>query len=105
MMTDLRAASGQISQAITDVAADVPQITEDLRALISRSDAVARQIQAAVSNSTPGIDDFANRGLPEITRLAAEARTIVQTLGDVARRIERDPARFLLDGRVPDYRR
>jgi hypothetical protein len=39
------------------------------------------------------------------TQLAAEARALMNTLTDVARRIESDPARFLLDGRVPDYRR
>lgn len=105
MMTDIRAASDQISQAIADVTKDMPAITTELRALIARSDAVARQIQTAVAQSTPGIGEFANRGLPELTRLASEARTLVTTLGNLVRRIERDPTRFLLDGRVPEYRR
>ena len=104
-MTDIRTASAQISKAVTDVANDMPAITSELRALIARSDAVARQIQTAVAQSTPGIGDFASKGLPELTRLATEARTLVKTLGDLTRRIERDPARFILDGRVPEYRR
>ncbi|WP_299879187.1 MlaD family protein [uncultured Sulfitobacter sp.] len=105
MMTDLRTASDQISRAITEVTADMPAVTEDLRALIARSDAVVQDVQRTVAQSRPGINDFANRGLPEMTRLAAEARTLVKTLGDLVRRIERDPARFILDGRVPEYRR
>lgn len=105
MITDLRKASAEISTAVADVAKDMPAITTDLRALIARSDAVARDIQRAVANSTPGISDFAARGLPELTRLATEARTLLNTLGDLTRKIERDPARFLLDGRVPEYRR
>ena len=105
MMGDLRAASTQISAAVSDVARDVPAITADLRALIARADAVARDIQSAVGQSTPGISDFASRGLPELTRLAAEARSLLNTLGDLTRKIERDPARFLLDGRVPEYRK
>jgi phospholipid/cholesterol/gamma-HCH transport system substrate-binding protein len=105
MMVDLRGASTQISAAVTDVARDMPAITADLRALIARSDAVARDIQRAVAQSTPGIADFAGRGLPELTRLAAEARSLLNTLGDLTRKIERDPARFLLDGRVPEYRK
>lgn len=104
-MTDIRTASAQISNAVTDVTNDIPEITAELRALIARSDAVARQIQTAVAQATPGIGDFASKGLPELTRLATEARTLVQTLGDLTRRIERDPARFILDGRVPEYRR
>tara|TARA_R110002049_G_scaffold188402_2_gene356877 strand:- start:83729 stop:85444 length:1716 start_codon:yes stop_codon:yes gene_type:complete len=105
MMTDIRTASAQISQAVTDVTKDIPAITSELRALIARSDAVARQIQSAVAQSAPGIGDFSSKGLPELTRLAAEARRLVNTLGDLTRRIERDPARFILDGRVPDYRK
>ncbi|MGB3245052.1 MAG: MlaD family protein [Sulfitobacter sp.] len=105
MMTDIRAASDQISRAITEVTKDMPAITSELRALIARSDTVVRQIQTAVVNSTPGIGDFANKGLPELSRLATDARTLVNSLGDLTRRIERDPARFLLDGRVPEYRR
>jgi phospholipid/cholesterol/gamma-HCH transport system substrate-binding protein len=105
LMTDIRTASAQISQAVSDVTKDMPAITTELRALIARSDAVARQIQTAVAQTTPGIGDFASKGLPELTRLAAEARMLVKTLGDLTRRIERDPARFILDGRVPEYRR
>jgi phospholipid/cholesterol/gamma-HCH transport system substrate-binding protein len=105
MMTDIRTAADEISRAVTDVTRDMPAITSELRALIARSDAVARQIQTAVANATPGIGDFANKGLPELTRLATEARTLIDTLGSLARRIERDPARFILDGRVPEYRR
>jgi phospholipid/cholesterol/gamma-HCH transport system substrate-binding protein len=105
MISDLRTASAQISASVADVARDVPAITADLRALIARSDAVARDIQTAVARSTPGINNFSSKGLPEITRLAAEARTLLKTLGDLTRKIERDPARFLLDGRVPEYRK
>ncbi len=104
-MTDIRTASAQISEAVTKVASDIPAITSDLRALIARSDTVVRQIQTAVAQTAPGIGDFASKGLPELTRLATEARTLVNSLGDLTRRIERDPARFILDGRVPEYRR
>jgi len=105
MIADIRAASDQVTQAIADVTRDMPEITRELRGLIARSDAVAQQIQQAVTQSTPGIDEFARKGLPEISRLATEARVLVRTLGDLVRRIERNPARFLLDDRVPEYRR
>ncbi|MGB5864587.1 MAG: MlaD family protein [Sulfitobacter sp.] len=105
MMTDIRNASDQITRAVTDVADDMPAITADLRALIARSDAVARQIQSVVVQSGPGLGDFASRGLPELTRLASEARTLLNTLGSLTRKIERNPTGFILDSRVPDYRR
>ncbi|MEH6832297.1 MAG: MlaD family protein [Sulfitobacter sp.] len=105
MMTDIRNASDQITRAVTDVAADVPAITADLRALIARSDAVARQIQSVVAQSAPGISDFSARGLPELTRLASEARTLLNSLGTLTRKIESNPTGLILNGRVPDYRK
>lgn len=105
MMTDIRDASDQITRAVTDVVADVPAITADLRALIARSDAVARQIQSVVAQSAPGISDFSTRGLPELTRLASEARTLLNSLGTLTRKIESNPTGLILNGRVPDYRK
>ncbi|WP_340108781.1 MlaD family protein [Pikeienuella sp. HZG-20] len=105
VLSDIRAASSRISVAVEDVARDVPAITADLRALIARADAVVAQFQGAVAASAPGVSDFARTGLPELTRLGAEARGLVASLNSLVRRIERDPARFLLNERVPEYRR
>ncbi|MEP2922116.1 MAG: MlaD family protein [Sulfitobacter sp.] len=106
MMTDIRTASVQISQSVADVTQDMPQITAELRALIARSDAVVAQVQSTIAQSAPGITDFSSRGLSELTRLAAEARTLVNALGSLSRRIESDPTGFILNNnRVPDYRK
>lgn len=105
VLTDIRTASERISGAVEDVTRDVPAITTELRALIERADGVVVQVQGAVATSVPGISDFAHTGLPELTRLAVEARNLVTSLNTLVRRIERDPARFFLDDRVPEYRR
>ncbi|UOA27237.1 MlaD family protein [Pseudosulfitobacter sp. DSM 107133] len=105
VLSDIRTASDRISVAVEGVARDVPAITADLRALIARADTVVGQVQAAVAATAPGLGNFAQTGLPELTRLSAEARGLVTTLNNLVRRIERDPARFLLDNRVPEYRR
>ncbi len=105
VLSDIRTASDRISVAVEDVTRDVPAIAAELRALISRADAVVGQVQQAVAASAPGIREFSSTGLPELTRLSAEARTLVTTLNSLVRRIERDPARFLLDERVPEYRK
>jgi phospholipid/cholesterol/gamma-HCH transport system substrate-binding protein len=105
VLNDIRTASDRISVAVEGVARDVPAITADLRALIARADTVVGQVQAAVAATAPGLGDFTQTGLPELTRLSAEARGLVTTLNSLVRRIERDPARFLLDNRVPEYRR
>ncbi|MEW9921540.1 MlaD family protein [Marimonas sp. MJW-29] len=105
LLDDIRTASDRISIAVEDVTRDVPAIAGELRALIERADTLVAQIQRTVSTSAPGIRDFTNTGLPELTRFGAEARNLVNSLNSLVRRIERDPARFLLNDRVPDYRR
>ena len=105
VLTDIRTASERISVAVESVTRDIPAISAELRALIARADAMVKQVHGAVAVSAPGIGTFAKTGLPELTRLSAEARNLVTTLNNLVRRIERDPARFLLDDRVPEYRK
>lgn len=105
LLADISATAGRINVASERVAEDLPQITADLRALIARADGMVGDMQRAVAASAPGLSDFARTGLPELTRLGTEARGLVAALGALVRRIEREPARFLLDGRVPEYRR
>lgn len=105
ILSDLSTSAERISAAAEKVSDDVPAITADLRDLIARADGVVADIQRTVSASAPGIRDFTNSGLSELTRLSAEARGLVNTLNSLARRIERDPARFFLNDRVPEYRR
>lgn len=105
VLSDIRSATDQIGGAADQISTDLPQITADLRALISRADDVVAQVQTTVADAAPGIRNFTANGLNELGRLSAEARTLVQSLETLVRRIERDPARFLLDDRVPEYRR
>ncbi|WP_299359819.1 MlaD family protein [uncultured Paracoccus sp.] len=105
VLGDIRSASASIDAAATQLATDLPAITTDLRALIARGDTVMGQLQEAVAATGPGLSNFATTGLPELSRLGAEARGLVRALSDVVRSLERDPARFLLQDRVPEYRR
>jgi phospholipid/cholesterol/gamma-HCH transport system substrate-binding protein len=59
--------------------------------------AVIADVRAGVNAATPGLRDFG--------QLGGEARDFIRNLNDLVRQISREPARFLLDNRVPDYRR
>ncbi len=104
-LTDIRQATDRIGGAADQVSEDLPQVTADLRALIERADSVVAQVQGIVGDAAPGIRNFTGTGLSELGRLSAEARTLVQSLEQLVRRVGKDPARFLLEGRVPEYRR
>ncbi|SEN55754.1 phospholipid/cholesterol/gamma-HCH transport system substrate-binding protein [Loktanella fryxellensis] len=104
VIADIRSAADRIATSVEQVTTDAPAITADLRALIARADATVAQVQGAVAATAPALGDFAGSGLPELTRLAGDARGLVATLDSLVRRIARDPARFILDDRVPEYR-
>ncbi|MCO4846755.1 MAG: MCE family protein [Yoonia sp.] len=89
-ITDARTALAAITQTMAAIKADVPFILTDLRAGVAEA-------RAAITAATPGLRD--------IGRLSSEARTLVGAISDVVRNISRDPTGFLLDNRVPDYRR
>lgn len=105
VLADIRAATDRIGGAAQQVSDELPQITADLRGLIARADKVVAQVQNITSDAAPGIRNFTGNGLNELGRLSGEARTLVQSLETLVRRIGKDPARFLLDDRVPEYRR
>ncbi len=89
-LADARAALNDVAETLSSVTADVPAIMADLRAGVAEA-------RSAIANLSPGLRDFG--------QLGSEARTAVRSLNDVIRRLDQDPAGFVLDNRVPEYRR
>jgi phospholipid/cholesterol/gamma-HCH transport system substrate-binding protein len=89
-LADARAALGQLNETLTKITADVPAIMTDLRSGVAE----ARQ---AIAAAAPGMRDFG--------QLGGEARAAVRAFNDLIRRLAQDPSGFLLDNRVPEYRR
>lgn len=89
-LADIQEAANSLSTAMQGIETELPTIFADTRAVIA-------SIQSGVNVATPGLRDFG--------QLGTETRTFVRNLNDLVRQISRDPARFLLDERVPDYRR
>lgn len=105
VVADLRATIARFDQALAQVAADLPGITADVRSAAASASRAAGRFDTMMATSAGPLDSFANQGLPQFTRLAADARALVAQLEQLTRRIERDPARFFLGGAVPEYRR
>jgi len=89
-LADARGALRDLADAVSTVTTDVPAIMTDLRAGVAEA-------RAAIAAASPGMRDFG--------QLGGEARMAVAALNDVIRRIAQDPSGFLLDNRVPEYRR
>ncbi len=104
-ISDARTAAAQFGQTMARVSDDLPAITADLRDVMARAVAVIESVDRAVATSAPPIESFARTGLPEFTSFAREAQQLVTRLEQLARKMERDPARFFFGNNVPEFRR
>lgn len=89
-VADARAALNDLAQSVTAITSDIPAIMTDLRAGVAEA-------RTAIAAAAPGMRDFG--------QLGGEARAAVAAFNDLIRRLAQDPSGFLLDNRVPEYRR
>jgi phospholipid/cholesterol/gamma-HCH transport system substrate-binding protein len=104
-IADIRAAASQFDATMAAVSKDIPGLTEDLRAAAGKALDVIDGIDETVSASAPPIRTFAQNGLPEITKFAREAQTLVIELEKLTKKLERDPARFFFGNNASEFRR
>jgi phospholipid/cholesterol/gamma-HCH transport system substrate-binding protein len=102
---DIRTAAERLNASIGEVSDQVPEITGELRQAIANANEVIARVDTAVGESAGPVREFATTGLPQFVRFTAEARALVANLQQLVARIERDPARFFLGSRAPEYRR
>jgi phospholipid/cholesterol/gamma-HCH transport system substrate-binding protein len=94
-LADLRGAIGKYS-TVGDHADQVLQTANDA---VKKLDQLSTSLNGVVSDTRPQVRDFANVGLPQLTQLLSEIRTLVASLTKVSNELERDPQRFLFGDR------
>lgn len=88
---------------VTGLDAEVGRLSDRLGETTARIGGTASQLEALVAEARPGMRDFSNSGLYELTQFLIEARVLVSNLDRVVRQIDRDPSQFLFgrrDGQV-----
>jgi phospholipid/cholesterol/gamma-HCH transport system substrate-binding protein len=105
IIADLRGTITRLDTAIGLVAADIPAISADLQAASGAARTALVTFNRAVEDSAGPVASFAATGLPGYTRLAQEARDLIDNLDALTQQIQRDPARFFLNRQTPDFRR
>ncbi|PIE11406.1 MAG: ABC transporter substrate-binding protein [Rhodobacterales bacterium] len=105
LTADLRGTIDRLNTALDQVSTDLPGISADLRRASNDAAEAARNLDQVISGAAGPVDDFVRAGLPQYTQLANESRRLVQIMESLVSKIERDPARFLLGGSTPEYRR
>jgi len=105
LISGLEASLASLDATIAQVADDVPGITESLREASEAAEASFGSLQGILDGAAGPITEFAAGGLPTYTRLAQETRELIRNLDRLTNQIQRDPARFFLDQRTPEFRR
>jgi len=105
LISGLEASLASLDATIATVAEDVPEITGSLRAASEAAEASFGSLQSVIDRAGGPVAEFAASGLPTYTRLAQETRELIRNLDRLTQQIQRDPARFFLDQRTPEFRR
>ena len=66
---------------------------------VKKLDQLSTSLNGLVSDSRPQVRDFTTVGLPQLTQLLSEMRTLVASLTKLSSELERDPQRFLFGDR------
>lgn len=66
---------------------------------VKKLDQLSTSLNGLVSDSRPQVRDFTTVGLPQLTQLLSEVRTLVASLTKLSSSLERDPQRFLFGDR------
>jgi len=109
ILNNVEKATGRLDAALTEfseITGNVSTASKRIASFTGRLDAVATNADAALvtANRTLGtIDEFARTALPQIARTTNEAKRLIESLTRLVERIERDPARFFLGNRTPEY--
>lgn len=82
---------------------EVARLSGSLAEAGDRIAATAGELEGMLADARPGMKDFSNTGLYELTQFLVEARFLVANIDRVMRQIDRDPSQFLFgdrDGQV-----
>lgn len=102
---ELKSAVDSFNATLEAVTADIPAAASDIRAAAAAAETTMTDISRVVSQGEAPVNAFLTQGLPQFTRLANEAQRLLVTIEQLTRRLENDPARFLLGRDAPEFRR
>lgn len=104
-LQDLRGTLGTISTVVDGAAEDIDAIGGQVRLASASVANTAQTFEGIVVENRRQMSDFLRVGLPQIQKLAEEGADLFSNMKRLVRRIERDPARFLLGTQTSEYRR
>ncbi|HYM31183.1 MAG TPA: MlaD family protein [Candidatus Cybelea sp.] len=80
------------------------QTMENANKLVVDAQQSVSQLNGILGDNRQAISEFANDGLPQLTRFVMEARQLVAVLSRLSERLENDPSRFIFGDKAPERR-
>lgn len=105
MVVDIRRAVEAFTTTVTGVSDDFDKVADEVLAASESAADLMATVDGIVQGNRMQISEFMRIGLPQFLRFIEESRLLVGNLERLAKRVERDPARFLLGTQNSEFRR
>lgn len=105
---EVSARLGTVVDDLTRASTALATAADNISAFSGKLDGIGTNADATLAEARKALKDmgsFAAEGLPQYTALAGRAAKLLADLSSLTARIERDPARFFLGNRTPEYSR
>lgn len=102
---DLRVTLGKANQAIDQLAADLPDISQSVRNAAESADTAFSGLRRIVEGAHAPVVAFTREGLPQYTRLAASLRSVADNVNELVSTLRRNPSRLISGPKTPEFRR
>ncbi len=107
-VTAFSAKLDSIAENTDGAVTDARTVLTDARTTLSDTRAALTGARDALTDARTAIghlDTFAAKGLPQLTNLSGQASGLIADISNLIASIQRDPARFFLGNRTPEYSR
>ncbi len=105
MVVDIRRAVDAFTTTVTGVSDDFDRVADEVLAASESAADLMATVDGIVQGNRLQVSEFMRIGLPQFVRFIEESRLLVGNLERLAKRVERDPARFLLGTQNSEFRR
>lgn len=96
---EVRATLSVMRGTLTGIDDEVAGLSDQLSKTTGHIEGVSAELEELLTEARPGIRDFSNSGLYELTQFLVEARIMVGNLDRLVRELDRDPRQFLFGNR------
>lgn len=106
-LDNIRIASAQTEKAMVSTENTAKSlnkyVADQLTPATAKVNDLVRSINLLVKNMEPGVERFSRSGLDDIQSLVNESRILINTLENIAQKLNDNPKQFLLGKPIPEY--